>query len=1584
MVKMPFTRLCIAVVLGFSALMYADLSGGLAGLWSFEDAGQLGSDGSPYDHHGTINGSGVTQTSGIQGSAAAFDGASVIEVPATSMLNPTNAITVSYWYKSTQAAPSGPISIVRHDLHFTGGQLRDGQDLSTIAFDSTGARFIVGTVWNGVLNDGLWHHVAAAYGAGGYNLYIDGQWAAGNNDLTAQQLTLQTSNRKWVFGGKEGRSGEFYIGALDEIRVYNRLLSAAEILQLATGHRPHNPVPANQAHEQAASGLTLRWNACLDPEDLDEPNPDITSYYLFYRTDDSNFAASGTAIVQVNADQNNDGTVDSSAAYGLLDFGSEKTVYWKVYASIGGSGPNDAATIQGPVWTFQTKQTYDLQTGLVAYWPFEDCTKIGADFSGYGHNAGVNGSGITPMAGIMGQAAAFAGNSVLEAGTTAALNPTGAITVSCWFRTTQPVPSSGCVSMVRHDGHFTAMQLRDGQNISSIAFDSAASLIKISKGWNGIYNNDQWHHMAAVYGSGTFNLYIDGQWAAGNNTLSGTQLVLQSSGANWALGGREGAQGEFYSGAMDEVRVYNRQLSTLEVSKLATEHLRPFKPSPAAAAEEQSPTGLMLSWHAGLNASNLNSANPSITGYYLYYRLGDGNLDGTGTTMVQVNADQDNDGFVDPVVSWGPLGPGTDQMVYWRVDQSINGSGPHDAGTVAGPIWSFKTRQTKLAMIEPPADTTVDVGQPAQLRVRFTSVSEPACVWHTADGWPVCGDDAISQMVYDSQSGQYTSTLSFDNVLSAREGRYYCVLSNSEMTKKSNTVRVDLNKGLLDWVDPTIGTINSRWFYFSSASRPFGMVNLSPDTDTAGTWDSGYLYGKLNIRCFSHVHCWQLAGVPVLPTTGPFKGHMGMDRYQSAFSHEAEIVQPGYHRVHLDTYGITAELTSTNRVGFHRYTFPASDESCVIFDVGAYLAHSATKMAHIHKISDTRLEGYMVLTPTMRRPHEPYVYFSAEFSKPFETFGVWQNGTLITPLPDAISGANTGGYVKFHTAENEQVLLKVAISYTSMAQARKNLDTELPHWDFDAIVRDSQDQWNQWLGRIKVEGSTDRQKVKFYTDLWHSILGRRMISDVDGKYCDMTGGSAVVRTVPLDENGQPRYPHYNFDALWGAHWTINVLWSMAYPELMDGFANTMVSMYENGGFIPRGPSGGNYTHVMIGDPATSFFACAYNKGIRHYDAEKAYEGLRKNAFPGGLRDWASYEFTDTPTGGGMPDYVSKGYVPDSVTGSGYHNDGAAMTLEYAYQDWCLAQLARALSREDDYRFFANRSYNYRNLWDPTVRYMRPKTANGAFVSSFSPLSSYDFCESTSAVYTNFVPHDLRGLVTLFGGHDVYRDFLNSSFMSSEASRFLGSGQMVDYSNQPGTQMAHLFNHCGAPWLTQKWVRRVKDLTFGDTTPYGGYNGDEDQGQMGALGVLMAIGLFEMNGGCAINPTYEISSPLFDRVVIHLDNRYYPGSTFEIRTINNSAENMYIQSAKLNSRNWDKCWFEHSAFAAGGVLELTMGPQPNTDWGSSPDKAPPSAPFNGDLNGDAKTDLQDLEILSESWLQGYSKDQLFDMTYDWLH
>ncbi|MFH5883646.1 GH92 family glycosyl hydrolase [Halalkalibaculum sp. DA3122] len=750
----------------------------------------------------------------------------------------------------------------------------------------------------------------------------------------------------------------------------------------------------------------------------------------------------------------------------------------------------------------------------------------------------------------------------------------------------------------------------------------------------------------------------------------------------------------------------------------------------------------------------------------------------------------------------------------------------------------------------------------------------------------------------------------------------------------------------VDYVDPLIDTVEPRWLYFSSASRPFGMVNLSPDTQTDGTWNSGYRYGDRTIRAFSHIHAWQLSGVPVMPTTGPVKGHQGYDAYESRFSHRDEIVKPGYHKVHLEDYGIDVELTSTKRVGFHRYRFPGEQEAHILFDIGAKLGHGEMQDAMIRRVSDQEVAGYAVMAPTFRRKKPSTVYFVARIDRPMSGFGGWRSiggeKQVVADNANRIEGAGSGGFMRFSFDEPETVKMKVALSYVSEKQARLNLETELAHWNFSRVVKESRSEWNRWLSKIEVEGGTHDQRVKFYTDLWHSLLGRRTYSDVNGKYTDNTGPEPVVRQLPLDENGKPKRHMYNSDSFWGAEWTINLLWSLAYPDVMNDFVATMVEYYKNAGMIARGPSGGNYTYVMVGDQVTPLIAAAYNKGIRNFDIEAAWQGALKNAYPGGIRSHAGYETGPNATGGGMQYYVDQGWIPVHPEGQGYHREGAAQTLFYAYQDWTLAQFARGLGKEEYHDTFLQRSDNWENLWDSETGWIRPKNPDGSWLEGFQPVlpdsfNAPGFVEGNAATFSHYVPHDMEGLIEAFGGSKAYVARLNEQFEKAKGSRFIAEDKLhaeswIDYSNQPSCQMAHLFNFAGAPWLSQYWVRQVKEHTFGDTTPFGGYNSDEDQGLMGALGVLMAIGLFDVQGGADVNPKWEITTPIFDKVTIHLDAEYYSGKTFTIHVEGDPKENVYIQSARLNGKPLNRYWIRHEEIVEGGELTLEVGPEPNEKWG----------------------------------------------------
>ncbi len=757
-------------------------------------------------------------------------------------------------------------------------------------------------------------------------------------------------------------------------------------------------------------------------------------------------------------------------------------------------------------------------------------------------------------------------------------------------------------------------------------------------------------------------------------------------------------------------------------------------------------------------------------------------------------------------------------------------------------------------------------------------------------------------------------------------------------------------------VQPIVDAANSRWLFFSSACRPFGMVNLSPDMAVDGAWNSGYRYNEDTILFFSHIHAWQMSGIPVMPVTGRFKGQLGPHVYGSLYSHDNEFIRPGYHAVYLKSYGIWAELTSTTRVGFHRYTFPAGGDRYILLDLGTLLGPSGTKEGLARMTSRKEIEGYAVMEKTSRRPKPLKVYYVMQFDTPFESMAAWQNGRILGTVEN-FTGPDGGVFMKIPSTGKNTVLMKVGISYTGIEAARENIRAELPGWNFDAAVHDSYREWNDYLGRIEVRGGTFIQRRRFYTDLWHALQGRRIISDVKGTYPDNTGPETRTGQIPPGKDGKPAFNHFNSDSFWGAQWTLNTLWDLVYPEITEQFIRSMLRMYDDGGLIPRGPSGGNYTFVMTGASSTPFIVSAWMKGIRGFDGEKAYEGMRKNAFPGGLMSKAGYEHK-TYRGGGIEYYIEKGYVPYPLGDKtwGAHQDGAGQTLEYAYQDWCLAQMARALGKEEDYRLFMERATNYKNLYDPGSGWMRPRNRDGNWFEPFDPLAVDEgFVESNAAQATWFVPHDVKGLAGLMGGRDSLVQKLDRSFRISEQTDFHEkkfntddpfvkaerARTYINYGNQPSMEVAFIFNYAGAPWLTQYWSREVVNRIYSDLTPEKGYNGDEDQGLMGSLAVLMKIGLFDLQGGAALNPVYEIGSPLFNEVVIHLDPHFYPGKTFTITARDNSDGNRFIQNAELNGKPLEKCWFIHDDIVSGGRLILQMGAVPDKNWGSAPGDAPPS-------------------------------------------
>ncbi len=742
----------------------------------------------------------------------------------------------------------------------------------------------------------------------------------------------------------------------------------------------------------------------------------------------------------------------------------------------------------------------------------------------------------------------------------------------------------------------------------------------------------------------------------------------------------------------------------------------------------------------------------------------------------------------------------------------------------------------------------------------------------------------------------------------------------------------------VEWVDPYIETNKGRFFFFITGSRPYGMISAAPMTKNSNTGGGegdadggGYAYNDKEILGFPQIHSWTLSGINMMPTLANIDPTKGENEWKSSFKHDDEIVQPGYHRVFLPESNTWVEQTSTDRVSFYRFCWTKDTEAQILFSLGQLLGNSRMTDAKIKKNSYTEFEGSISSVDRAYGvgPKDIKIFFVVRLDKPWKSLGGW-NGRKryqdITTLEEDTAGTS----ILYDVKAGEKLLMKIAISYTSIENARNNMVKECDHWNFDQVKDESRNTWNEWLGRIQVEGGTIAQKIKFYTDLWHVLLGRQRINDISGDYPDrteaiehhgfLTDAVFKVKNVGVDDSGSLLHNMYNSDAFWLTQWNLNVLWGLAWPEVQDNMASSMVAYSNNGGLLPRGPAGGGYTYIMTGCPSTNLIVSAFMKDIlTKTNPGNAFDQIKNNHMPGGMMG-PNHINPD-----GLRFYIEQGWWPDN----------AGFTIEMAFQDWAAAQMAKKLGKFFDYHYFMSRSTSWKNCFNPEINLLLPKNADGNFIHK-NPFDANGFVEANSWQTTWGVSHDIKGLSMLMGGDSILTDKLNFAFENAASSNFIGSywgNAYVSYANQPGCSNAHVFSYAGKPWLTQYWVRKVNEQTYGGITPDLGYGGhDEDQGQHGGVSALMSIGLFNILGTESIIPYYEITAPVFDEITIKLDNKYYTGDTFIIKAYNNSENNCYIQKAKLNGEPLDNFWFTHEEFAKGGKLELWLGDKPNKSWG----------------------------------------------------
>ncbi|MCP4312392.1 MAG: glycoside hydrolase family 92 protein, partial [Bacteroidetes bacterium] len=685
---------------------------------------------------------------------------------------------------------------------------------------------------------------------------------------------------------------------------------------------------------------------------------------------------------------------------------------------------------------------------------------------------------------------------------------------------------------------------------------------------------------------------------------------------------------------------------------------------------------------------------------------------------------------------------------------------------------------------------------------------------------------------------------------------------------------------------------------------------------------------------------WMLSGVELMPATGEVDPSLWHEGWKSGFSHNSEIVQPGYHRVFLEKYSTWVEQTATDRVSMYRLRYTEDAEAKILLNLGGYVSTSTMTGARVTKVSATELEGSInTVGRIWGGPENVKIFFALQLDRPMERLDSWsgdvKNIDVVsleaedksTPRREkggTYHDAPTAGVSAYYEVKRgEELKVKIAISYTSIENAWENMESDCNHWDFDEVREGARDEWNQSLQKIEVKGGSRNQRVKFYTDLWHTLLGRHKLNDYSGDYPDYTGetgkdkstGAALqVRKIPSDADGNPKFNMYNSDAFWLTQWNLNILWGVAWPHLMDDFSASLVQYADNGGLLPRGPCAGGYSYIMTGCPATNLIVSAHMQGLlRKVDPEHALKVMKQNHQPGGMMGDDEINF-----------YVKNGWRPRN----------AGITLEWAFQDWSLSQMAQKMGKKRDAAYYLKRSAGWKSLFNEEHGLVFPKDEEGNWIHT-DPLRGRGWVEANAWQGTWSVSHDIAGLAELMGGTDKLCEKLNYAFEKAEPTHFVYSysGGYVSYANQPGCSNAHVFNYAGKPWLSQYWVRKVNEQAYGGTSPDKGYGGhDEDQGQMGGVSALMSMGLFSLKGNNSIDPVYEITSPVFDEVKITLDQDYYPGKTFIIRAHNNSDENCYIQKAMLNGEVLEQCWFRHEEFSKGGILELWLGAEPNKNWG----------------------------------------------------
>lgn len=690
---------------------------------------------------------------------------------------------------------------------------------------------------------------------------------------------------------------------------------------------------------------------------------------------------------------------------------------------------------------------------------------------------------------------------------------------------------------------------------------------------------------------------------------------------------------------------------------------------------------------------------------------------------------------------------------------------------------------------------------------------------------------------------------------------------------------------------------------YPGATSPFGMIQLSPDTSEAPNWGdaSGYDYNRNTIFGFSHTRlsgtgASDLIDITLMPTSS--------GRTSSAFTHDEEKARPGYYQVMLKDENINAELTTTQRNGIHRYQYPAGKDAEIILDMD----HSADKgswgrriiNSQIRILNDHAVEGYRIITGWAKLRK---IYFYMEFSSPILT-STLRDGGRVHENTAVINGTNLHGCFRFGQLNGKPLTCKVALSSVSMENARQNMEQEAPHWDFDRYVAAADADWEKQLGKIEVKG-TEVQKEIFYTALYHTMIQPNTMSDVNGEYM---AADYTTRKVANNET------HYTTFSLWDTFRASHPLYTLLEPERVTDFVKSMIRQYEYYGYLPIWQLWGQDNYCMIGNHSIPVITDAILKGIPGIDMEKAYEAVYNSSVTSHPNSpfevWGKY-----------------GFMPENI-----QTQSVSITLEQAFDDWCVAQLAAKLNKDADYQRFHKRSEYYRNLFHPKTKFFQSKNDKGEWIEPFDPYQyggngGHPFTEGNAWQYFWYVPHNIQALMELTGGTKAFEQKLDTFFTStykSEQMNHNASGFVGQYAhgNEPSHHVAYLYNFAGQPWKTQKYVSHILNTLYNNTSS--GYAGNDDCGQMSAWYVFSAMGFYPVNPA---DGRYIIGSPLLDECTLKLAGN----KEFRIRTIRKSPEDIYIQSVTLNGKKHKDFFITHQDIMNGGTMVFKMGKKPS-GWG----------------------------------------------------